>query len=158
MVDVSDVKAGKYELVALRWDKILSKPGEPFDFKRYRRGDSVDLDVEEARRLVAAGAVVKPGELERQRAEAAKRAYDAAMALVPDSLREEDTEGTADTGGADVPADFDPERPDKYNVDVVQAYLAGAGEEQRQQVVDAEASGKKRKGILEWEPPSSDGS
>lgn len=158
MADVSDVKAGKYQLVALRWDKILSKPGEPFDFKRYHRGDEITLDVEDARRLVAAGAVVKPGELERQRAEEAKRAYEAAMALVPDSLREEDTGATGETGGAEVPADFDPERPDKYNVDVVQAYLASASEEQRRQVVDAEASGKKRKGVVEWEPPGSDGS
>lgn len=58
--DPNKIKAGKYELVALRWDEILSKPGEPFDFTRHHRGDEVTLNVEEARRLVLAGAVVKP--------------------------------------------------------------------------------------------------
>ena len=60
-VDLSSIKAGEYELVALRWDEITSKPGEPFDFVRHRKGDKVTLDVEQARRLVVAGAVVKPG-------------------------------------------------------------------------------------------------
>lgn len=60
-VDLNDIKAGDYELVALRWDEITSKPGEPLDFVRHHRGDTVTLSVEDARRLVVAGAVVKPG-------------------------------------------------------------------------------------------------
>lgn len=56
------MKAGKYELLAVRWDQVLSKPGEPFNFTRYRKGDVVDLDVEDARRLVKAGAVTPVSE------------------------------------------------------------------------------------------------
>lgn len=56
-VDLTKVTAGKYELIVPRWDQITSKPGQPFDFTRHRRGDVVDLNVEEARRLVRAGAV-----------------------------------------------------------------------------------------------------
>lgn len=92
-----DVKAGTYELVAVLWDEPLSKPGEPFDFKRHRKGDKVKLDVEEARRLVAAGAVVKPGDLEKARAAAAKAQYLAALAAVPEEFRDQIT------GGDDVP-------------------------------------------------------
>lgn len=72
--DLSKVKAGKYRLISRRWDQILSKPGEPFDFVRHRAGDVVDLNVEDARRLVSAGAVVAEDEyarLEQQRAAAA---------------------------------------------------------------------------------------
>lgn len=56
-VDLSKVTAGKYELIVPRWDQITSKPGEPLDFVRHRRGDVVDLNVEDARRLMRAGAV-----------------------------------------------------------------------------------------------------
>ncbi len=87
MTDVSELKAGKYELVAESWDETVSKPGEPYDYKRHRKGDVVQLNVEDARRLVAAGAVVKPGEREKLAAEqaaaaaaAAQAAYDAALA------------------------------------------------------------------------------
>jgi hypothetical protein len=55
--DLSNVKAGKYRLTALKWRKVTSKPGEPYDYVQYRRGDVVDLNVEDARRLVKAGAV-----------------------------------------------------------------------------------------------------
>lgn len=64
MTDLNKVKAGKYELVALRWDQITSKPGAPLDFVRHRRGDKVDLNVEDARRLVRAGAVKVSGDEE----------------------------------------------------------------------------------------------
>ncbi|MGI8682067.1 MAG: hypothetical protein ACR2JO_08050 [Mycobacteriales bacterium] len=60
-IEMSDIKAGSYELTALQWDEITSKPGQPLDFHRHRRGDTVSLDVEQARRLVTAGAVRKPG-------------------------------------------------------------------------------------------------
>lgn len=57
-VDLNKVKAGSYRLLSKFWDEIKSKPGEPFDFTRHRRGDTVELDVEQARRLVKAGAVM----------------------------------------------------------------------------------------------------
>lgn len=84
-----DVKAGTYELVALQWDQQTSKPGEPFDFTRHRRGDKVTLDADDARRLVRAGAVTKPGERQKAEAERAKAAYAAAVAQLPDDIRAE---------------------------------------------------------------------
>lgn len=159
MVDVSNVKAGKYELVALRWDEPKSKPGEPFDFVRHRRGDVLDLNTEEARRLVAAGAVVKPGERERAQRERARQAYEAAQRLVPDDLREDQGEaGGSGTGDVVVPDDFDPDDPGKHGLKVVQSFLATASEEDRDRVIDAEADRTKpRKGVVEWEPPASSG-
>lgn len=87
-MDINDVKGGEYQLVAERWDETTSKPGEPFTFRRHRKGDKVTLSESEARRLVMAGAVVKPGELERRAAATALAQYKAALALVPDELRE----------------------------------------------------------------------
>lgn len=84
-----DIKAGSYELVALQWDEPTSKPGEPFTFVRHRRGDTVELDEEEARRLVLAGAVVEPGSREKAAAELAKAQFAAALAALPDDLRAE---------------------------------------------------------------------
>ncbi|GAA5154774.1 hypothetical protein GCM10023340_38860 [Nocardioides marinquilinus] len=101
MSELNEVKAGKYQLVALSWDHITSKPGEPLDFTRYRRGDVVELNVEDAKRLVAAGAVVAPGALERSAlehakavAEQAQRAYEAALAGMPEDVRAEVAPGT----------------------------------------------------------------
>lgn len=98
MTDLNDVKAGKYQLVAVRWDQITSKPGEPLDYTRYRRGDIVNLNAEDAKRLAAAGAVVKPGELEKAQAEKAKAeaeqaaaAYQATLAGLPEDVRKEAT-------------------------------------------------------------------
>lgn len=88
-VDVSKVTAGEYQLIAALFDQQTSKLGEPFDFKRYRKGDVVTLNVEEAKRLVAAGAVVEPGSIERAAAEQARRVYENALAALPDSVRRE---------------------------------------------------------------------
>lgn len=95
-MDLNDVKAGKYQLVAVRWDQITSKPSEPLDYIRHRKGAIVDLTAEDAKRLVAAGAVVKPGQLEKSRAEAARAAaerakadYDAIVAGLPEDVRKE---------------------------------------------------------------------
>lgn len=78
-MDLNDVKAGKYQLVAVRWDQITSKPGEPLDYVRYRRGDTVELNAEDAKRLVKAGAVVKPGQLEKDALERARAEFEAAQ-------------------------------------------------------------------------------
>lgn len=86
--DVNDVTAGVYELVAVQWDEITSKPGEPFDYKRHRRGDRVTLDVAEAKRLWLAGAIVEPGAVERAAADAARQAYAVALANLSPEDRE----------------------------------------------------------------------
>lgn len=84
---MSDVKAGKYEVAALFWEEPTSKVGEPYDYVRHNRGDIVTLNVEEARRLVQAGAVVEPGARERAAAEAARLQYEMALAALPDTVR-----------------------------------------------------------------------
>ena len=80
---MSDIKAGKYEVAALFWERPTSKLGEPYDYVRHNRGDIVTLDVEEARRLVQAGAVVEPGARERAAAAFLKAQYEAALAALP---------------------------------------------------------------------------
>lgn len=147
MKDLSQVKAGKYELVALRWDEPKSKPGEPFDFVRHHQGDVLDLNVENARRLVAAGAVVTPGEKQRAEEERARLAYEAARAQVPDTLRD-------DEGGADG-SEVDPDNPGASGVKAVQAFLDTASDEDRERVLTAEEDGKNRKGVVEYEPKGS---
>ncbi len=106
-MDLNDVKAGKYQLVAVRWDQITSKPGEPLDYIRHRKGAIVDLNAEDAKRLVAAGAVVKPGQLEKNKAEQAKaiadRAaaeYQAILAGLPADVRREVAPSTVPATGA----------------------------------------------------------
>jgi hypothetical protein len=83
------IKAGKYELVALSWDEPTSKPGEPFAYKRHVRGDVITLDVEQARRLVLAGAVVKPGEREKARIAQLQAQLQAQLAALPPEVREQ---------------------------------------------------------------------
>ena len=87
MPDLNDIKAGEYELVAELFDQALSKPGEPFRYKRHRKGDLVTLDAAEARRLYAAGAVVVPGDRERAALEAARVQYAAVEARLPANQR-----------------------------------------------------------------------
>lgn len=96
MSEVNEIKGGKYQLIAVQWDQIKSKPDEPLDFTRHTYGAIVELDAAEARRLVAAGAVVKPGQLEKSKAERAKEIaeqaraeYEAALAALPDDVRAE---------------------------------------------------------------------
>lgn len=117
-MDLNDVTAGKYQLVSPRWDQITSKPGEPLDYIRHRRGDIVELNAEDAKRLVAAGAVVKPGALEKAKAEQARELaeraaadYRAILAGLPEDVRSEVAPETvpqtpqggdgSDTGGGD---------------------------------------------------------
>lgn len=57
-MDLNEITAGTYLLVARSWEEYLSKPGQPFDFRRHKRGAILDLNVEDARRLVSAGAVI----------------------------------------------------------------------------------------------------
>lgn len=100
MSNLDDVKAGKYELIAVSWDRITSKPGQPLEFIRHRQGEVVDLDVEQARRLLRANAVVKQGERQRAAVAAAQAQLQAALAAVPPELREQ------------VQADVQPPKPE----------------------------------------------
>lgn len=101
MTDIDKIKAGKYELVAELWDEPKSKPGEPFDFVRHRRGDVVQLDAENARRLVAAGAVVEPGALEKARAEQARLQAEQAEAAAALAAASRAAAAGSATAGAD---------------------------------------------------------
>ena len=101
-MDVNDIKAGDYELVAELFDQPLSKPEDKvFRFKRFRRGDVVTLDEEEAKRLVLAGAVVEPGSLERALIEQTRAAYEAALALLPPKPDEPAEPELVDEDGGD---------------------------------------------------------
>jgi len=90
-VDVNSIQAGDYELVAELYDQPAPglKPSDPFDFTRYKKGDVVNLSVTEAKRLVTAGAVVKPGEAEKMRAQAMAASMQAHLAALPDEVRGE---------------------------------------------------------------------
>lgn len=87
MTDINEITAGKYELVAELWDETTSKPGQPFDFKRHRKGDVIDLNVEDAKRLYAAGAVVRPGEREQALAALQAAQLKATIAGLSDEAR-----------------------------------------------------------------------
>lgn len=151
MSDVNEVKSGKYQLVAKSWEQIHSKPGEPLDFTRYKRGDVVDLNVEDAKRLFAAGAVVKPGALERDAvaqakaiAEQAQRQYEAALAGLPDDVRAEIAPETV-SQTPETPTELDI----TANADVVLAWV-GDDADRRAQALEAElAKGDTaRKGLV----------
>jgi hypothetical protein len=154
--DVSDVKAGKYELVATSWDEPTSKPGDPFSYKRHRRGDIVTLNDEEARRLVRAGAVVKPGERERgvaeqlaAQAQAAQRAYEEALrkaAPEPQTSAAPSDPSTMNATATTLAGPFD---PGAHDVKEVQAYLASADDAERGRVLAAERAGKNRSSLLQ---------
>lgn len=49
-----------YELVADATSLPTNKPGEPFTYKSYVKGDKVPLNEEQAQRLIEAGAVKDP--------------------------------------------------------------------------------------------------
>lgn len=80
----------EYELLADRYHETTSKPGEPFTYKEYKKGDPIKLDAEQAERLIAAGAVADPSDTERQAAAEEK----------PEARRKR-TQTTAPKGEAD---------------------------------------------------------
>lgn len=53
-------KTKGYELLAGTYHETTSKPGEPFTYKTYVQGDTIQLDAEQAERLIKAGAVKDP--------------------------------------------------------------------------------------------------
>jgi hypothetical protein len=51
----------EYELAANEYHETTSKPGDPFTYKTYTKGDKVTVeDDERAQELIAAGALVDP--------------------------------------------------------------------------------------------------
>jgi hypothetical protein len=82
-LDLSLVEAGEYELVCHSWDELVAmvpvfdregrRSGEQPQYRRHVKGDLVTLNVEEARRLVRAGAVLSPEEAELARLRRAER-------------------------------------------------------------------------------------
>lgn len=156
----TDVKAGKYELVARQWDEIMSKPNEPLNYTRHRQGETVDLSEADAKRLVAAGAVVKPGEREKQAAELAVAQAQAALAALPDDVREQllgdATEvGTSSAGGSLADSYDGTTAPGDANASAVVEFLKNAGDADRERVIAAEREGKNRKSIVEFTPAAS---
>ena len=103
-MDINDIEAGEYQLIEQRWDEPTSEPGQPFTFRRHRKGDRLTLSEADARRLVVAGAAVRPGEMERRAAAIALRDYKALLAQVPDELRAElEAQHAAEQEGALAP-------------------------------------------------------
>ena len=80
---------GKYELTAVQWDEITSKPGEELVFIRHRRGDIVELGTEHAARLWKAGALAIPGEREKAAAALAFQQLQVALGALTPEQREE---------------------------------------------------------------------
>lgn len=159
-MDLNDVKAGKYQLVALRWDQITSEPGKPLEYIRHRRGDIVDLNASDARRLVKAGAVVKPGQLERDKAEQARELaeraaadYQAILAGLPEDVRAEVAPGTVpQTPGTGAPAGTGGSGDEKpataASIDSITAYV-GADKDRATEYLTAEqAKGESARGTL----------
>ena len=62
----------KYRIIAESWDQILSKPGEPLNYTRHRKGAVVDVPDAEVDRLLKAGAIEAPAKA-RTAAKAAPR-------------------------------------------------------------------------------------
>lgn len=82
-VDVPDdgnIKGGAYQLLHDKMQMVTSEPGKPYAFKNYKRGDVVQLDDEQADRLVRLGAFGKPGEQEQAEADRLMAAAEAADA------------------------------------------------------------------------------
>lgn len=94
---IEDLEAGDYELVSEIFDQPTNDEGKTFTFKRYRKGDTVTLDLAEAQRLYKAGAVVLPGEREVAAAAFARAQYEAALAALPEDIR---AQVLADVAGA----------------------------------------------------------
>lgn len=76
-IDPNGVQAGKYELVDLFWDRLITKPGDPGHpvFERVYQGDVVDLDQADAQRLVRAGSAIPEGEREQRQAALAEARF-----------------------------------------------------------------------------------
>lgn len=131
MADVNDIKAGSYELVADHWDEVTSKPGQPFEFTRHYRGETVRLSQSDARRLLPSGAVRVPGEAELAAAQALQAQLAALIAQVPDELRAQLLGGNTVEEAAEELADQTPADPPVESLTVATAGLANEGDTPR---------------------------
>lgn len=78
--DGENIKGGLWQLLLDKFRKVTSAPDKPYAFKEYKRGDVVQLDDEQADRLVRLGAFGKPGEQEQAEADRLMAAAEAADA------------------------------------------------------------------------------
>ena len=98
--DGENVKGGLWQLVLDKFRHVTSEPGKPYAFKDYKRGDVVQLDDEQADRLVTLGAFAKPGQAEREEANRLKAAAIAAQAAAKDAqARLDAAQAAADAKG-----------------------------------------------------------
>lgn len=81
----------EYELTADHYHEVTSKPGDPFTYKSYVKGDKIKLDAEQAERLLAADAVAESG----SKRSAAKRG---GQTKAPDGKAAGVGDGDADEG------------------------------------------------------------
>jgi hypothetical protein len=81
----------EYELLADSFNETTSKPGEPFTFKAYRKGDKIKLDETRAAELIEAGAVAAPSS-------SRKAAKPGAQTEAPKGKAEGVGDGDADEG------------------------------------------------------------
>lgn len=87
--------AGKWELAVQHWDERTSEPGKPYQYTRHFLGEVVELAEADARRLVATGAVVKPGAREETTARTLAAQLETMLASVPAELAAELRKGLA---------------------------------------------------------------
>lgn len=90
----------KYRLTADRSHVVTSKPGEPFTYKALEKGDELELDAEQAERLLEADAIEEVGSKKRAAARAG------AQTTAPKGKAEgvgegDEAEGSIGDGGPD---------------------------------------------------------
>jgi hypothetical protein len=139
VTDLNEIKAGRYQLVAQSWEHITSKPTEPLDFTRYVRGDIVELNVEDAKRLFAAGAVVVPGQLEKAAVERARAEFELAQAQLNALIS-----GLPDDVRAEVAPDTVAQEPDGSGTEPFNGLNRGSGTDAWRAFAVSEAAGDKR--------------
>lgn len=103
----TDTKAGRYELLDDLWQQILSEPGDPYlRTKTWRQGDIVELNEEDAERMLATGSVAPEGELKQREAEALQEQYLALLAALPAEVRTQLAEQVVEAAQAETPTEL----------------------------------------------------
>ncbi|UVT24969.1 hypothetical protein NXT08_22470 [Rhodococcus pyridinivorans] len=93
----------KYRIVAESWDEIHSKPGEPLNYTRHRKGAVVEVPDAEVDRLIKAGAIETAGRTTARSstAKAPTKVATKAPAKVATKAPAKTAKVTADDSGAD---------------------------------------------------------
>lgn len=103
----TDTKAGRYELLDDLWQQILSEPGDPFlRTKTWRQGDIVELNEEDAERMLATGSVAPEGELKQREAEALQEQYLALLSALPAEVRTQLADQVKEAARAETPTEL----------------------------------------------------